>query len=60
MYESEITQFIRTLKAQKPHLENQQKEARALLWDKTIDRTMQASFEAAAVPQQAYVYQTKN
>ena len=32
-YTSETTQFIEQLKAQKPTLETQQREGRALLWD---------------------------
>lgn len=58
-YKSEITQFIDELKAKKPTLEQEQRAGRALLWDKPIDPEWQAEFQAAKVPQQAYVYQTK-
>jgi Protein of unknown function (DUF3460) len=34
-YESEHTKFIRELKEKKPHLEEAQRQGRALLWDKT-------------------------
>jgi hypothetical protein len=37
-YKSEATQFIQQLKAEKPELEEQQRQGRALLWDKNVDR----------------------
>ncbi len=55
-YVSETTQFINGLKAAKPTLEAEQRQGRALLWDKTIDRQNQAEFKAARVPQKPYVY----
>ncbi len=55
-YTSDITQFIAELKAQKPTLEAEQRAGRALLWDKQIDRSAQAEFDDAAVPQAPYVY----
>ena len=58
-YTSEATQFIAQLKVQKPQLEAQQRDGRALLWDKAVDREIQAEFGAARVAQQPYVYQTK-
>lgn len=58
-YTSEATQFIDALKASKPALDVQQRAGRALLWDKVVDREAQTEYEAARVPQQAYVYQTK-
>ncbi len=57
-YTSDATQFIEQLKAAKPHLEQEQRKGRALLWDKQIDRAFQAEAEAARVPQKPYVYQT--
>jgi len=57
-YESDITQFIQALKAEKPGLEAQQRQGRELLWDKTVDRTAWGEFRAAQVPQKPYVYQT--
>ena len=59
-YKSEVTQFIDELKAKKPTLEQEQRDGRALLWDKPVDRAAQADYRAARVPQQAYVYQTKS
>jgi hypothetical protein len=59
-YTSDVTQFIESLKAAKPTLEEEQRAGRALLWDKRIDREAQAEYGQARVAQQAYVYQTKN
>ena len=58
-YQSDTTQFIQQLKAQRPELEVQQRQGRALLWDKQVDREVQAEFQAARVPQKPYVYQTQ-
>ena len=58
-YQSDVTQFIDTLKAAKPTLEAEQRAGRALLWDRAIDRSDQADWRDAAVAQQPYVYQTK-
>ena len=58
-YKSEVTSFIEELKAKKPTLEAEQRAGRALLWDRALDRSQQADWQDAAVPQQAYVYQTK-
>lgn len=58
-YKSEITSFIEELKAKRPTLEEEQRSGRNLLWDKPIDREAQAEFRDARVPQQPYVYQTK-
>ena len=58
-YESDTTQFIKQLKAQKPELEAQQRQGRELLWDKQLDRETLAQFKAARVAQKPYVYQTQ-
>ena len=57
-YTSDVTQFIEQLKAAKPTLEEEQRQGRALLWDKNLDREQQAEFGAGRVPQKPYVYQT--
>ena len=57
-YQSDVTQFIGSLKARKPTLEAEQRAGRALLWDRAIDRAAQADWQEAEVPQQPYVYQT--
>jgi hypothetical protein len=58
-YESDATRFIHQLKAQRPELEQQQRDGRALLWDRPQDREAQQAFNAARVAQQPYVYQTR-
>ena len=57
-YTSEATQFIESLKAQNPQLEKAQREGRALLWDKQVNREIQADVQAGRVAQKPYVYQT--
>lgn len=57
-YKSEVTQFIDQLKADKPALESGQREGRALLWDKSIDRGAVKAYGEARVSQKPYVYQT--
>jgi hypothetical protein len=59
-YQSEATQFIDQLKAAKPTLEAEQRQGRALLWDKKVDRKAVAEFQDGRVAQQPYVYQTDN
>jgi hypothetical protein len=59
-YKSEVTSFIEELKAKKPSLEAEQRAGRALLWDRNPDRQAQAEWHQAQVPQQPYVYQTRN
>ena len=58
-YKSDVTAFIEQLKAARPTLEEEQRAGRALLWDKRIDREAQSEWSEARVPQQPYVYQTK-
>jgi hypothetical protein len=60
LYESDHTKFIKALKLQNPELDQQQRDGRALLWDKEpIDLDTQKRTLDANVPQQAYVYQNK-
>jgi hypothetical protein len=57
MYQSDITQFINQLKAQKPSLEEEQRRGRALLWDKQpIDLDERAKLKTSRVEQTPYVY----
>lgn len=58
-YSSDTSQFIDQLKAQRPELEAQQRQGRGLLWDKPVDRDIQAEFKEGRVAQKPYVYQTK-
>jgi hypothetical protein len=58
-YTSDATQFLDQLKRDKPELDARQLEGRARLWDKPVDRELQAGFGTARVPQKSYVYQTE-
>ncbi|MBX3609263.1 MAG: DUF3460 family protein [Hydrogenophaga sp.] len=58
-YRSDTTEFIDQLKSAKPGLEQSQRQGRALLWDKQIDRDFMADAQAARVAQKPYVYQTE-
>ena len=55
-YQSDVSRFITELKTNKPTLEAEQRAGRALLWDKQIDRSAQAEYADARVPQSPYVY----
>ena len=57
-YQSDVTQFIESLKHEHPDLEAQQRQGRNLLWDKRIDPQQAAQARQAQVPQKPYVYQT--
>ncbi len=57
-YVSDATQFIEQLKREHPQLEAEQRQGRALLWDKSISRDDQKDFKDARVAQKPYVYQT--
>jgi hypothetical protein len=57
-YRSDATDFIDALKGQHPELEAQQREGRALLWDKQVSSNDQQEFKAGRVAQKPYVYQT--
>lgn len=59
-YQSDTTQFLLKLKADKPELEQGQREGRALLWDQDLDRQQQAEYQTARVAQKPYVYQTNH
>ncbi|MBU0747092.1 MAG: DUF3460 family protein [Gammaproteobacteria bacterium] len=57
-YQSDTTQFINQLKANKPELEAEQLAGRALLWDKNVDRKIWVEYRDGQVEQKPYVYQT--
>jgi hypothetical protein len=59
MYESEITVFLKQLKQDKPQLEDDQRKGRAIWWDRAQDLDTAERNRDSRVPQQAYVYQTK-
>jgi hypothetical protein len=56
MYESDITRFIRDLKASNPGISELQRKNRATWWDKPQDLEIQTERAASTVPQPAYVY----
>jgi Protein of unknown function (DUF3460) len=56
-YTSEATDFIESLKASHPEMESKQREGRSLLWDKNIDRTVQADIQSGRIAQKPYPYQ---
>jgi hypothetical protein len=58
-YTSDVTDFLRQLKDDRPSLEDEQRAGRALLWEKRIDREAQAENRESRIPQQPYVYQTR-
>ncbi len=56
-YQSEFTQFLNELKSEKPHLEADQQEGRALLWDKEpLSVEDQRRAKVAKLKQRSYVY----
>jgi len=58
-YESDITQFLRSLKEEHPHLEEGQRQGRALLWEKDpIDLDEVNRIKESQIKQKSYVYQT--
>ncbi len=56
MYESEITRFLRDLKAKNPQIEEQQRKNRATWWDRPQELDVLRERSEAAVAQPAYVY----
>ena len=58
-YQSDTTQFINQLKTSPHELTKEQREGRALLWDKQVDLQAQKDYRAARVAQKPYVYQTQ-
>jgi hypothetical protein len=58
-YVSDVTRFLRELKQNNPELERDQREGRAIWWDKNMDPELYKRFDESTVPQPAYVYQPK-
>jgi hypothetical protein len=57
-YTSDATQFIAQLRQDHPELEQAQRQGRARLWDRALDRDLLDQFGAAHVAQRPYVYMT--
>jgi hypothetical protein len=59
-YESEHTKFVRELKEKRPDLEEKQREARAIWWDKDPRALAEGRGMAQGkVPPKPYAYQTE-
>jgi hypothetical protein len=59
-YESELTKFVKELKAKQPELDREQQNGRAIWWDKPPqDLAERRKMDQGRVQQQPYVYQTK-
>ena len=56
MYESEHTKFMRELLNKNPELVEKQKEARAIWWDKKLDKEERKRFKDSSISQKSYVY----
>ncbi|MEO5862268.1 MAG: DUF3460 family protein [Burkholderiales bacterium] len=56
LYESDTTKFIRELLKNKPELIADQKKARAMWWDKTLDLKEIKHKRASEVERTSYVY----
>ena len=60
-YESDHTKFMRELMAQRPELEREQREARAIWWDKDPAALAEGRRMAEGkVPPKPYAYQPDN
>lgn len=58
-YESDITKFIKDLKAKKPELDREQQKGRAIWWDKVPgDLNERRQMDQGKVPPRPYVYGT--
>lgn len=59
-YESEITNFLKHLKAERPHLEAEQQKGRAIWWDKdAVDLEQTRRWKEARIPMKPYPYQSE-
>ncbi len=56
-YVSEATQFLDQLKAQRPGLDAEQRQGRALLWEQDVDASWNSEANQGRVEQKPYVYQ---
>ena len=60
-YVSEHTRFIRELLEARPEIREQQREGRAIWWDKTPRALAdEATMDQGRVPQSGYVYDSKD
>ncbi len=57
-YESDLTKMMRDLLQDQPRIVEEQRQGRALWWDKKLDRDELARGQESNVKQKSYVYQT--
>jgi Protein of unknown function (DUF3460) len=57
-YESDATRMIRELLAEKPAIVDEQKQGRALWWDRRLNLDLLRRERESSVAQKGYVYQT--
>lgn len=55
-YVSETTQFLRSLVAEKPRIEEERRKGRAMWWDKKLDPDELRRDAQSRVKQKGYVY----
>ena len=58
-YVSDFTKFLHELKEANPDLDRQQREGRAIWWDKDVDPELYKRVRESTLPQPGYVYQPK-
>ena len=58
-YESDATRMIRELLAEQPAIVDEQKQGRALWWDRRLDLDLLRRERESRVAQKAYVYQNE-
>lgn len=59
MYQSDITRFLKDLRAERPHLEQAQRDGRAIWWDKLQDLETSRRNRESRIAQRPYVYSQK-
>ena len=55
-YESDHTKFMREFLDKNPQIKEKRIEARAVWWDKDLDKEQQKRFKESTVPHKAYAY----
>ena len=55
-YTSPATDFLQALKQERPELDLAQRQGRALLWDKKVDRSLWQDYRAGRVNQKPYAF----
>ncbi|MGZ8273887.1 MAG: DUF3460 family protein [Burkholderiaceae bacterium] len=58
-YVSDFTKFLQELMEKNPDLDRQQREGRAIWWDKDVDPELYKRFNESTLSQPAYVYHSK-